>query len=334
MQFSGFAATKAGGKLEPFKYDPTPLGPDDVEIEITHCGICHSDIHLVNNDWGISEYPLLPGHEIVGTVVETGSAVSGLEPGTRVAVGWQCGACLVCDQCVSGEDNLCAESQATCVGHYGGFADRVRVDSRFAFVLPDGLESETAAPLMCAGITVYSPFKHFGVRPSSRVGVIGIGGLGHLALQFANAFGCEVTAFSTSKAKAEEAIILGAHHFVDTSDEAALDKAAGSIDFLLSTVNADLDWNAYMGVLRPNGMLCVVGVTPNPIAVHPMALIMGRKAISGSPIGSRATIREMLDFAARHGIQAQTETIPMSQVNEAMERIKANKARYRMVLAN
>jgi len=334
MQFSGFAVTRAGGKLEPFKYDPAPLCPDDVEIEISHCGICHSDIHLIDNDWGISEYPLLPGHEIVGSVVDCGSEVSGLAPGVRVAVGWQRGACLTCDLCVSGDDNLCADSRATCVGHHGGFADRIRVDSRFAFPLPEALDSETAAPLMCAGTTVYSPFRYYDVRSASRVGVIGIGGLGHLALQFANAFGCEVTAFSSSRAKSEEAIILGAHHFVDTSEPEALERAAGSIDFLLSTVNADLDWNGYMGTLRPNGMLCVVGLSPNPIAVHPMTLIMGRKAISGSPIGSRATIREMLDFAARHGIQAQVETVPMADVNEAIERVRANKARYRMVLAN
>jgi alcohol/geraniol dehydrogenase (NADP+) len=333
MQFSGFAATKAGGKLEPFKYHPAPLGPDDVEIEISHCGICHSDIHLLNNDWGISQYPLLPGHEIVGTVVESGSAVTGLAEGVRVAIGWQCGACLTCDLCVSGDDNLCAQSRSTCVGNHGGFADRIRVDSRFAFPLPESIESETAAPLMCAGITVYSPLRHYGVRSSDRVGVIGIGGLGHLALQFANAMGCEVTAFSSSPGKAEEAIILGAHHFVNSSDAAALEKAAGSVDFLLSTVNADLDWSAYMNVVRPNGMLCVVGVTPSPIAVHPMTLIMSRKSIGGSPIGSRATIREMLDFAARHGIQAQAETMPMDQVNEAIDRVRQNKARYRMVLA-
>ena len=334
MKFSGYAARQAGGKLEPFAYDPKTLEPTDVEIAITHCGLCHSDIHLVDNDWEVSEYPLLPGHEIVGTVTDCGSEVSDLKKGDRVAVGWQCGACLSCELCIDGDDHLCPDHRATCVGNPGGFADRIRVDGRFVFVLPEELESETVGPLMCGGITVYAPFRYYNVRPSDRVGVIGIGGLGHLALQFAGAFGCEVTAFSTSSSKAEEAIILGAHHFVNITEADALEKAAGSIDFLLSTVHVDLDWNAYIDILRPNGTLCLVGASPGPVSVQPMALILKRKCICGSPIGSRSAIREMLDFSARHGIQAQVETLPMNRINDAFDRVRANKARYRMVLTN
>lgn len=334
MTIHAQAAMASKQSLKPFQYEPAALGPHDVEIAITHCGICHSDIHLIDNDWSMSSYPLVPGHEIIGTVADAGPAVKNLKQGQRVGVGWQRGSCLVCEQCVGGDENLCAESRATCVGNHGGFADRIRMDSRFAFAIPETLASENAAPLLCGGATVYSPLKHYGVVPPMRVGVIGIGGLGHLALQFANAFGCEVTAFSSTPEKEKEARDFGAHHFIASTNPAALKKAAGSLDFILSTVFASLDWNTYLQLLRPNGRLCFVGVPAAPIQVHIGSILSGQKSICASVIGSRGTIREMLDFAARHDIEAMTEVMPLADVNKALEKLRANKARYRMVLRN
>src|SRR5512139_2529524 len=217
MSFHAYAAHARKGPLVPFVYDPSPLGPHDVEIRITHCGICHSDVHLVDGDWGVGSYPMVPGHEIVGTVAALGPEARHLETGQRVGVGWQRGACLGCDLCGTGDENLCPRNEATCVDHHGGFADRIRVDGRFAFPIPDALASENAAPLLCGGATVYSPLRRW-VKPPMRVGVVGIGGLGHLALQFARAMGCEVTAISSSPDKAAEARGFGAHHFLATRE--------------------------------------------------------------------------------------------------------------------
>jgi alcohol/geraniol dehydrogenase (NADP+) len=332
MTIHAQAAMASKQSLKPFQYEPTALGPHDIEVAITHCGICHSDIHLIDNDWGVSSYPLVPGHEIIGTIVNAGGDVKHLKQGQRVGVGWQRGSCLVCEQCVKGDENLCPENRATCVGNHGGFAECIRTDGRFAFAIPDSLSSENAAPLLCGGATVYSPLKHYGVVPSMRVGVVGIGGLGHLALQFANAFGCEVTAFSSTPEKEKEARDFGAHRFVASASASDLKKATGSLDFILSTAFANLDWGAYLQLLRPNGKLCFVGVPSAPIHFHIGALLGGQKSVCASVIGSRNTIREMLDFAARHDIEAMTEVMPLADVNKAIEKVRANKARYRMVL--
>ena len=333
-EIHGLAAHAAGAQLLPFKYDPGELGRHEVEIKISHCGVCHSDVHLIDNDWGFTKYPFIPGHEIVGTVVGVGADVAGLKMGERVGVGWQADSCGICEMCRQGDEHLCAKAQPTCVGRNGGYADKVRVNARFAIPIPALLESENVAPLMCAGITVYSPLRNHGVRPSSRVGVIGIGGLGHLGIQFAKAFGAEVTAFSTSKEKEEEALKLGAHHFVNTRDTGALKKVAGSFDLLLSTVSADQDWQAYVNALRPKGMFCIVGVGPSPIQVQGFSLIGGQKAVSGSPTGSPRDLYEMLDVAARHGVKAITERFAMAKANDAVTRVKKNQVRYRAVLAN
>jgi uncharacterized zinc-type alcohol dehydrogenase-like protein len=324
----------AGAQLLPYKYDPGALRPNEVEIKISHCGVCHSDVHLIDNDWGMSKYPFVPGHEIVGTVVAVGSAVKDRTVGERVGVGWQADSCGICEWCRQGDEHLCANAQPTCVGRNGGFADKIRVNSRFAVLVPSALESENVAPLMCAGITVYSPMRNHGVRPSSRVGVIGIGGLGHLGIQFAKAFGAEVTAFSTTKEKEAEALKLGAHNFVNTRDTGALKKVAGSFDLLLSTVSADQDWQAYVAALRPKGTLCVVGASPSPIQVGAFSLVLGQKAISGSNTGSPRDLFEMLDVAARHGVKATTERFAMAKANDAVARVKKNQVRYRAVLAN
>jgi uncharacterized zinc-type alcohol dehydrogenase-like protein len=333
-EIHGLAAHAAGAHLLPYKYDPGELKPNDVEVRITHCGVCHSDVHLIDNDWGIGKYPFIPGHEIVGSVTAVGSAVTDRNVGERVGIGWQADSCGICEWCRQGEEHLCALAQPTCVGRNGGYADSIRVDSRFAIPVPEVLESENVAPLLCGGITVYSPLRNHGVRPSSRVGVIGIGGLGHMGLQFARAFGAEVTAFSTSKNKEAEARELGAHQFINTRETGALKKVAGSFDLLLSTVNADQDWPGYLGALRPKGTLVMLGVPPEPLQVPVFALVGGQKSIAGSPTGSPQDIHEMLDVAARHNIKAITERFPMAKANEAVVKVKKNQVRYRAVLAN
>ncbi|HEU5340081.1 NAD(P)-dependent alcohol dehydrogenase [Edaphobacter sp.] len=333
-EIHGLAAHAAGAQLLPFKYDPGELGRGEVEIKISHCGVCRSDVHLIDNDWGLTKYPFIPGHEIVGTVVAVGADVAGLKMGERVGVGWQADSCGICEWCRQGDEHLCAKAQPTCVGRNGGYADKIRVNARFAIPVPAVLESEHVAPLMCAGITVYSPLRNHGVRPSSRVGIIGIGGLGHLGIQFAKAFGAEVTAFSTAKDKEAEAKSLGAHHFVNTRDTGALKKVAGSFDFLLSTVSADQDWQGYVGALKPKGMFCLVGAATSPIQVQGFSLLGGQKSISGSPTGSPRDLYEMLDVAARHGVKAITERFAMAKANDAVAKVKKNKVRYRAVLAN
>lgn len=332
MPIRCYAARAPKKTLEKFEYHPHDLGSQDIEVKITHCGICHSDIHLIDDDWGVSAYPLVPGHEIIGTVTAAGSDVRHLKIGQRVGVGWQRSACLSCEWCIRGDENLCPKNEATCVGHYGGFADVIRTDSRFAFAIPDGLASENAAPLLCGGITVYSPLRYYGVEPSMRVGVVGVGGLGHLGLQFARTFGCDVTAFTSTPQKEKEARTFGAHHVVVNNDPSAMKRAAGSLDFILTTANVDLDWNVYLNCLRPNGKLCFVGVPQGPLMVPAFALITGRKSVCGSPIGSRTMMSEMLEFAARHNIVAKTEVVPMGEVNAAIDRVRSNQARYRMVL--
>ncbi|MGB6192945.1 MAG: NAD(P)-dependent alcohol dehydrogenase [Terracidiphilus sp.] len=330
----GLAAHAAGAELLPFRYDAGEIGAQEVEIAISHCGICRSDIHLIANDWGTSQYPFIPGHEVIGTVAAAGAGVRALKPGQRVGLGWQSNSCGECAWCMQGLENLCASSEATCVRRHGGYADRVRANARFVVPIPDALPSEQAAPLLCGGVTVYSPLRKHGVNPSSRVGVVGIGGLGHLAIQFAKAFGAEVTAFSSSAEKEDEARELGAHNFVNSRETKAMREMAGALDFIITTVNADQDWATYVQALRPTGTLCFVGVPPSPVSIGASPLIAGMRSITGSPIGSPYRLREMLDVAARHGVQAKTERFAMDKANEAIEKVKKNKVRYRAVLAN
>ena len=327
-----YAATEARGPLSPFSFQAPPLQDHEVLLELSHCGICHSDLHLIDNDWRSSSYPLVPGHEAVGHVRAMGRAVRFLAIGDRVGVGWQSGACLECDACVSGQENLCPDSEATAEGRHGGFADHLVVDSRFAFKLPQGLASASAAPLLCGGITVYSPLHRYGIRPWHKVGVVGIGGLGHLALQFARAFGCEVTAFSSSASKEAEAKDLGAKHFVDTKADKWDRAQRNSLDFILVTATADLDWKPYVKALRPNGALCFLTGEDTHVNLPVGMLLGGQKTITASIIGGRAVMREMLEFAARHHIAAQVETMALQDVNAAIDKVRQNAARYRMVL--
>ncbi len=330
----GLAVHAAGAELHSFKYDPGELRPGDVEVAVTHCGVCRSDVNLIDNDWALSKYPFIPGHEVVGTIAAAGAAVRHLKEGDRVGVGWQADSCGYCAWCRRGEENLCAHAVPTCVGRNGGFAERLRVDARFAVPVPEGLDSAATAPLLCAGITVYSPMRLAGIHPGSRVGVIGIGGLGHIALQFARAFGAEVTAFSSSAGKEEEALRLGAHRFVGVRESKALKAVAGHFDLLLSTVNADADWSAYVQALRPHGSLVFVGRPPGPATFSMIPLIAGIRSISGCNTGGPTQIAEMLDVALRHGIKAIIEPYPMREANTAVERSRKGMVRYRAVLAN
>jgi uncharacterized zinc-type alcohol dehydrogenase-like protein len=334
VEIRGLAAYAAGAQLVPYKYEPGPIKPNDVEVRISHCGVCHSDVHLIDNDWGLSRYPFIPGHEIVGTVTAVGADVRDRKPGERVGIGWQADSCGICEWCRQGDEHLCPQAQPTCVGRNGGYADAVRVNSRFAIPVPENLESEGVAPLLCGGVTVYSPLRNHGAGPASRVGVIGIGGLGHMGVQFAKAFGAEVTAFSTSKDKEPEARELGADNFVNTREAAEMRRVAGSFDLLLSTVSADQDWQAFLNSLRPKGTLCVLGVPPSPIAIQAFSLIGQQRSISGSPTGSPRDLHEMLRVASHHKIKAITERFPMAKANDAIANVKKSKVRYRAVLAN
>ena len=327
-----WAANKAGDKLRPFEYDPGPLGAEQVEIAVEHCGVCHSDLSLLDNEWGMTRYPFVPGHEAIGRVVAMGTQAKGVNVGQRVGLGWNAHSCMHCRQCLMGNHNLCENLQPTLIGRHGAFADKVRAHWVWTMPLPEGLDARESGPLLCGGITVFAPLREFNIAPTSRVGVIGIGGLGHMALKFCKAWGCEVTAFTSSDSKAEEARSFGAHRVVATHDAAAIAKLAGTFDLIIDTVNASLDWNGLLAALAPNDRLHVVGAVPEPIPVPVFALLMGQKSVSGSPTGSRGAIDSMLNFAARHHVAPQTEHFPMSQVNEAMDHLRAGKARYRIVL--
>jgi len=286
---------------------------------------------VLNNDWGISQYPAILGHEVVGRVTAVGSNAKGLEVGQRVGVGWNSGSCMHCRQCMSGDHNLCVQALPTIVGHRGGFASHIRAHWAWTIPLPEKLNLADAGPLLCGGVTVFDPLARYAL-PTSRVGIIGIGGLGHMAVKFAAAYGCDVTAFTSSEKKFDEARGFGANHAVATRDADAIKKLAGSFDLLISTVNVPLDWDALINSLAPKGRLHVVGAVLEPIPVGAFSLIMSARSISGSPTGSPVTLGTMLDFASRHDIAPQTEHFPMSQINEAFARLESGKARYRIVL--
>lgn len=328
-----YAATAAGGRLEPFEYELGALGADEVDIDVRYCGICHSDLSMLDNEWGISKYPLVPGHEVVGTIAAVGSNVGYLRQGQTVGLGWNASSCMHCHECMSGDHNMCAEVVGTIIGRHGGFANKVRADAAWAVPLPDGVDPAKAGPMFCGGVTVFNPILQNHIKATDRVGVVGIGGLGHMALAFLHAWGCEVTAFSTSPAKEDEARALGADHFVSSRDPAALEAVANTFDMILVTINAELDWEAYIKALRPRGKLHIVGVVP-AITVAAFPLIGGQKSIGGSPLGSPATTAGMLGFAGRHAIAPITEMFPMSRLNDAMDRLRSGEARYRIVLEN
>ena len=331
MPVKAYAAKGPKQDLEPFEYEPGPLGPHEVEVRVTHCGICHSDLAMIDNDWGFSAYPLVPGHEVVGTVTAVGSDVDGLALGHRVGVGWQCNSCGKCEWCRRSLESLCAQNQGTIVHHHGGWAETVRAHWKFAIPLPEALDSADAGPLMCAGTTVFTPMLRFGVTPWMRAAVLGIGGLGHLAVQFLAAFGCEVTAISSSHDKDDQARKLGATRFLATRGTDELKAAAGSFDFLISTVSADVPWNDYVAALRPGGRLVIVGIPESDLKLSAFGLL-AEKSVTGGMSGSPADTATMLDFDARRGIKPMVERFAMKDVNEAVAHVRSGKARFRAVL--
>jgi uncharacterized zinc-type alcohol dehydrogenase-like protein len=332
-EIHALAAHEAAGKLTPFSYDPGPLGVEQVEIAVEYCGICHSDQSMLNNEWHMTQFPFVPGHEAIGKVTQVGSQAKAVKVGQTVGLGWNSGSCMYCRPCLSGDHNMCTSLQQTIVGRHGAFATHVRCHWVWATPLPAGIDPAKAGPMFCGGITVFNPLVQFDVKPTDRVAVVGIGGLGHIALQFLNKWGSHVTAFTTSDNKAAEAKKLGAHAVVNTRSEADLEKVARSFDLILSTVTANLDMNLYLSALAPRGRFHTVGVIPE-IKTGAFSLIAGQREISGSPSGSPLNVMKMLDFAARHDVAPITEEFPMSKANEAIAHLEAGKARYRIVLKN
>lgn len=342
-----YACHGAKKPIEDWEYNPAPLGAEQVEVSIKACGVCHSDLHQVNNDWGAAKHPLVVGHEIIGTVTALGSNVTSLELGQRVGIGPQTGSCMQesCRECCGKhQEQLCGKKDKSYntptgdVGQpmtYGGFADSIRCHAKWAFAIPEGLDTVDAAPLLCAGITTWSPFCQHKIGKGHRVGIVGIGGLGHIAIQFGNKRGCHVTALSRSIDKEEECKSLGAHAFLVTKDAAQMNAAAGTFDFLLSTVSADIDWTPYLTLLRPDGVLCMVGL-PSKVSFNPMKLVANRLSVTGSYLASHSEIVEMLTFCADNNITAMTETMPMTAANcnEALSRVEQDLPRYRIVLTS
>jgi uncharacterized zinc-type alcohol dehydrogenase-like protein len=309
------------------------LGEHDVRVAVTHCGLCHTDIHAIDDYYGITNYPFVAGHEIVGHVSEVGREASDLKEGDRVGIGWQGRSCMKCEWCLQGQEHLCQDivRSGTWVP-YGGFSSSVVVHNHFAYPLPDGMPSEVGSVLVCAGISVYSPLRAYATQASQRVGVIGVGGLGHLAIQFARTLGYEVTAISHSPDKRDEAIGFGAHHFIAADDRAALRQAEFGLDMLLCTTPGDMHWESLLETLRKNGRLVLVGFPR--VSLDPIDLVVRQLSITGSFLGNHASLREMLAVAQSSGIAPRIELMPMSQVNAAIQRVRENKARYRIVLVN
>jgi alcohol/geraniol dehydrogenase (NADP+) len=328
-----YAAFEAKGQLKPFEYEPGELGAFDIEIDVDHCGICHSDISMLDNNWGRAQYPLVAGHEVIGRVSQRGSHVSHLAIGDVVGLGWHSGYCQTCRMCMGGDHNLCAGARATIVKRHGGFAEKVRAQAISAVKLPAGVNAATAGPLLCGGITVYNPLVQYGISPQSKVAVIGVGGLGHMAVMFLRAWGCEVTAFSSNPSKTDELLAMGAHHVLNSKDPVALKQAAGTFDLIISTVNVKLDWTAYIGTLAPKGRLHFVGAVLEPLDIGVFSLMGQQRCISSSPVGSPTVIADMFKFAALHNIEPIVERYSFDQINDAVERVRSGSPRFRVVLS-
>lgn len=329
---NAYAASKPGGTLAPFEYDPGDLGVSEVELDVLYSGVCHTDLGMIDNDWGFSQYPLVPGHEIVGRITGIGDNVSGLKIGQVVGLGFHAGYCLACEECDRGDHNLCAGARPIMAGRHGGFADKVRADAASLVPIPSDIDLASAGPLFCAGVTVFNPFLQFAIKPSDTVAIVGIGGLGHLALQVANAWGCEVTAFTSSEQKMKEAYSLGAHHTLNSLDPEQIATAAGQFDLIISTVDVALDWRVYLQTLKPRGRLHFVGASSTALDITPLDLMGTQLSVSGSMIGSPATMTKMLQFSQRHNIKPVVEMCYFDEINEAIAKLRSGKVYYRLVL--
>ncbi|KAF1855196.1 hypothetical protein Lal_00003743 [Lupinus albus] len=337
----GYAAQTAAAPLAPFKFERRELRPNDVAMEILYCGVCHSDLHQARNDWGFSLYPIVPGHEIIGRVIEVGPAVTRYKVGDNVAVGCMVDSCMQCDQCRKGEEQLCRERNTQTYNSrdritrevtFGGYSKHLVVREEFVLRVPEGLDLAKAAPLLCAGITSYSPLRTWNVGPGSRVGVIGLGGLGHMAVKLAVGLGAEVTVLSRSADKADDAKALGADRLLVSTDKKAMSAAQSSFDLIIDTVPSRHDVSPYMALLDIDGTLVIVGQIGPIDEQLTIPFVLGRRRLAGSPIGGIAETQEMLDFCARKNILPDCEMIRMDQINEAFERMEKSDVRYRFVI--
>jgi alcohol dehydrogenase (NADP+) len=337
----GYAAQSATEALGPFSFERRDPGPSDVVIDIQYCGVCHSDIHMTRNDWGVSVFPMVPGHEIVGRVLQVGASVTKFRVGESVGVGCMVDSCRSCSNCQDGEEQYCVKGATLTYGSpekqtggntYGGYSNNIVADEAFVLKIPPKLDLASAAPLLCAGITTYSPLRHWNVSPGQKVGVVGLGGLGHMALKFARSFGAHVVQFTTSPNKREDALRLGAHEVVLSRDEDAVKAHAGSFDFILDTVSASHDLNILLSLLKRDGHLVLVGLPPEPPTILPMGLIWARRALAGSLIGGVRETQEMLDYCAENGIASDIELIPIQKIAEAFERTVKADVKYRFVI--
>ena len=342
LSIHGYAAQSATTPLTPHTFERRDPRADDVVIDILYCGVCHSDIHSARNEWGNARYPLVPGHEIIGKVVSVGDKVTAFKPGQMVGVGCIVDSCRHCDACQEGLEQYCKESPTFTYNSsdrhdglttYGGYSERIVVSDKFVLRMPEGLDPASAAPLLCAGITTWSPLRHWKIGKGHKVAVIGLGGLGHMGLKFAKALGAEVTLFTRSPGKEQEARRLGADHVVLSTDAGQMDAVAGRFDFILDTVPHQHDLNPYLATLKLNGVHVLVGlVEPVNPPVHAGSLIFGRHSLAGSLIGGIAETQEMLDFCAAQGINADVEMIAMQDINTAYGRMLNSDVRYRFVI--
>ena len=340
LKSRGYAASVAKAPLAPFQFERREPGPRDVLIDIAYCGVCHSDIHQAREEWGPAIFPMVPGHEIVGRVARVGSAVTKFKAGDLAGVGCMVDSCRHCPNCADGYEQYCnngtvwtynARDHAGAIT-FGGYSTAIVVDEAYVLRIPPALDLAATAPLLCAGITTYSPLRHWKVGPGSKLGIMGLGGLGHMGLKFGRAFGAHVVQFTTSSAKAADALRLGAHEVVLSTDLAAMAAQARSFDFILDTVSAPHDVNAYLGLLKRDGTLALVGVPDEPLSVAPFAILSKRASLAGSAIGGIAETQEMLDYCAAHGIVSDIEMIPIQQINTAYERMLKGDVKYRFVI--
>ncbi|MHA3771315.1 NAD(P)-dependent alcohol dehydrogenase [Verrucomicrobiota bacterium sgz303538] len=336
-----YAAQSATSELALFAIHRRAPGPKDVEMEILFCGVCHSDLHQARNEWHNTVYPCVPGHEIVGRVTRVGESVTKFKTGDITAVGCMVDSCRTCPNCQAGNEQYCTSfptftynSEDKVLGGptFGGYSTSIVVDEAFVLRVPEGLDLAATAPLLCAGITTYSPLRHWNVGPGQKVGIVGLGGLGHMGVKFARAFGAHVVLFTTSPGKVEDGLRLGAHEVVISKNEEEMKAHASSFDFILDAVSADHDINAYLSLLKLDGTLCLVGAPEHPLPVSAFNLLLPRRNFAGSGIGGIAETQEMLDFCAKHGITSEIELIQIQQVNEAWERLLKQDVKYRFVI--
>jgi uncharacterized zinc-type alcohol dehydrogenase-like protein len=341
IKVHGYGAVNPQAPIAPIDFERRDVGPKDVKIDILYCGVCHSDIHMVRSEWGPSVYPIVPGHEIVGTVTEVGSEVTKFKVGDLAGVGVFVDSCRECPSCKKGQEQYCDEEMTpTYNGYYrdgvtqtfGGYSSTYVIDEAYTLHIPFTKELERVAPLLCAGITTYSPLRYAGVGKGHKVAVLGLGGLGHMAVKFAASFGAEVTMLSTSPSKEQDAKALGAHHFALSTDPATMDSLKGSFDFILNTVAASHDLNKFLGLLKVEGKMLLVGIPPEAAQVYAATLISKRRSIIGSMIGGIAETQEMLDYCAENNILSDVEMIDMKDVNEAYERVIKSDVKYRFVI--